>query len=410
MMTNPFDLLIDTLSLMNINVFVPEKDFVNLENSDRKFRLILNENSDYSESLLYFQKNAQPNTLLHNWDEFFLSYLILYIPEEYRKEPHVFFIVIGPYLEHTLEPEEIVRIMEINQIPLHLLDKVALFFKYTPVVNDGDKLEHVVLHLASTLFQRNYKLNCSSQFAEYMKGYTFYTSKDSEDSFSQIAMRNTAEREFLTALSNGDYEKSRDSYLNYYKLCNPEQISASTEEQQYFLITLQTLCSKVSEQSGVPNAYIEQISSRVKQLILQKNNTKNFNTLANEIIHSYCLLIRSHSMKGYSPVIKDIVSYIDFHSEEDLSLQYFAKQMNMNKTYLSTLFKKETGLTLTEYIHQIRMHKALSLLSLSNAPITSVATACGYNDISHFIRVFKRIHGMSPKQYRKSILHNFQQK
>ena len=52
MMTNPFDLLIDTLSLMNINVFVPEKDFVNLENSDRKFRLILNENSDYSESLL----------------------------------------------------------------------------------------------------------------------------------------------------------------------------------------------------------------------------------------------------------------------------------------------------------------------------------------------------------------------
>lgn len=122
--------------------------------------------------------------------------------------------------------------------------------------------------------------------------------------------------------------------------------------------------------------------------------------------HKYCILVQNHAMKGYSPVIKEIISYIDFHYAEDLSLNFFAEKFNIAKTYLSNLFKKETDTTLTEFIHQVRMRKAITLINSSAIPVSAIASACGYNDINYFIRVFKRTYGLSPKQYQKTVVHS----
>ena len=117
-----------------------------------------------------------------------------------------------------------------------------------------------------------------------------------------------------------------------------------------------------------------------------------------------CLLVKHHAMKVYAPVIREIISYIDFCYMEDLSLNLFAEKFNMTKTYLSALFKKETGDTLTAYIHTDRMRRAITLINSSSSPVAYIASACGYNDINYFIRIFKRTYGLSPKQYQKSIL------
>lgn len=109
-------------------------------------------------------------------------------------------------------------------------------------------------------------------------------------------------------------------------------------------------------------------------------------------------------MLGYSKVVKEVISYIDFHYAEDLSLSFFAELFSVSKSYLSGLFKKETGVTLTDYIHQVRNRRAITLINSSSLSITTVAASCGYNDINYFIRMFKREYGMSPKQYQKSIL------
>ena len=122
------------------------------------------------------------------------------------------------------------------------------------------------------------------------------------------------------------------------------------------------------------------------------------------MLHKYCLMVKNHSMTGYSQVIKDVISYIDFHYAEDLSLAFFAEMCNMNKNYLSSLFKKEAGITLTDYIHQVRLRRAITLINSSSLSITTIAASCGYNDINYFTRIFKRTYGMSPKQYQKSIL------
>jgi len=68
------------------------------------------------------------------------------------------------------------------------------------------------------------------------------------------------------------------------------------------------------------------------------------------------------------------------------------------------LFKKETGTTLTDYIHTVRMRKALTFLNGTSLSIQTIASVCGYSDLNYFIRIFKRRYGLSPKQYQKSIV------
>lgn len=100
-----------------------------------------------------------------------------------------------------------------------------------------------------------------------------------------------------------------------------------------------------------------------------------------------------------------MTSIAERYEVEDLTLNRLAEMFNISKTYLSNLFRRETGVTLTEYIHQVRMRKAITLINSSALPVAAIATACGYNDINYFTRIFKRTYGLSPKQYQKSVMH-----
>ena len=79
---------------------------------------------------------------------------------------------------------------------------------------------------------------------------------------------------------------------------------------------------------------------------------------------------------------------------------------HVTKSYLSNLFRKETGSTLTDYIHAVRLRHALVLLNSTTIPIQVVAASCGYSDLNYFIKLFKRENGISPKQYRVQMNRN----
>lgn len=87
---------------------------------------------------------------------------------------------------------------------------------------------------------------------------------------------------------------------------------------------------------------------------------------------------------------------------ESLSLSDIAASVFTNPSYLSRVFKEETGIPLSHYINQIRIQNAKKLLEDTEELIIDIAVACGYNYIPHFNRVFKEHTGMTPSAYRKS--------
>lgn len=98
--------------------------------------------------------------------------------------------------------------------------------------------------------------------------------------------------------------------------------------------------------------------------------------------------------------IEAIQNYIfEFHNR-DLKLSQLAKLFFLNPDYLCRLFRKETGMSFSEYVNDIRISQAKSLLELTNDGIMDISLQIGFNNVTYFNYLFKKATGISPKQYR----------
>ena len=85
------------------------------------------------------------------------------------------------------------------------------------------------------------------------------------------------------------------------------------------------------------------------------------------------------------------MQYIDFHYTEPIALDTLAGQCCVTTTYLSSLFRKETGKTISEYIAETRIRNAILLLNTTKLPIQAIANQCGFSDANYFSRTFKKV-------------------
>jgi len=104
-----------------------------------------------------------------------------------------------------------------------------------------------------------------------------------------------------------------------------------------------------------------------------------------------------HSENAY---VAQVIRYIQDCYHEPLRVEDMARYVGLNRSYLSTLFKKYTGLSPIKYLQTFRMTRAAHLLSLTKLPITAIAYSCGYQETESFHKIFKQHTGLSPKQYR----------
>lgn len=104
-----------------------------------------------------------------------------------------------------------------------------------------------------------------------------------------------------------------------------------------------------------------------------------------------------------SPVVQKVFRYIADHLNEDLTREQLAMVAFVNPAYLSRLFRKETGMVLTDYILQEKMRKAADLLQSTDRSISEIADGLHYGNFSYFARLFRKVHGVTPQDYRKSV-------
>ncbi len=100
------------------------------------------------------------------------------------------------------------------------------------------------------------------------------------------------------------------------------------------------------------------------------------------------------------PLIVRAKEYIHAHQSDELSLGQVAKAVNTSTFYFCKMFKKVTGLNFTDYVSRVRLEKAKNLLLNPNLRISEIAYEVGFQSLTHFNRVFKKILGQSPTEYR----------
>ncbi len=106
------------------------------------------------------------------------------------------------------------------------------------------------------------------------------------------------------------------------------------------------------------------------------------------------------------PVITRAKEYIEEHQTENLRLGHVAKAVNTSTFYFCKMFKKVTGINFTDYLSRVRIEKSKNLLLNPNLRVSEIAFEVGFQSLTHFNRVFKKILGQSPTEYRTQLLGN----
>ncbi|WP_068773426.1 helix-turn-helix domain-containing protein [Paenibacillus sp. FJAT-26967] len=105
-------------------------------------------------------------------------------------------------------------------------------------------------------------------------------------------------------------------------------------------------------------------------------------------------------------IIQYVITFLETHYAEDISLDLMAQKLNMSPTYLSGYIKEKTGSNFSDQLNAIRISKAKELLESTSLSIQEVGNSIGYRNVTSFIRMFKKETGQPPGDYRKTILRN----
>lgn len=166
--------------------------------------------------------------------------------------------------------------------------------------------------------------------------------------------------------------------------------------------------------------YCYYLSNQCKDVLnyyLKLDNEKSSNSIQNVVSHifrdeelkDYYLqfflniaeMLKSESIYAQDDVIENVNTYIQHNYHKCLTQDFIASLFYLNRSYLSTLFKRHNGVKFADYINDVRISKAKELLADSNKKMYQISKAVGYDNPKYFFRIFKKKTGYSPEQYRK---------
>lgn len=121
-----------------------------------------------------------------------------------------------------------------------------------------------------------------------------------------------------------------------------------------------------------------------------------------EILHTFSKQMDSGRKLAIDPALSPVTKYISDHFMELQTLEEIAKQLYMTKYHLCHVFKKQTGMTVISYINTLRIQQACLFLHDTLDPIDQISVKCGFQSPSYFNRVFKKLMGCTPKEFRNA--------
>lgn len=130
----------------------------------------------------------------------------------------------------------------------------------------------------------------------------------------------------------------------------------------------------------------------------------DFRELQEYFLQIFCNFSKTFDMIGLyteQDVISNIKNYINHHYDKDLTLEFIASLFHLNRSYLSSAFKARTGISFVDYTNQVRVEHAKELLRKTDKKNYQIAQAVGYENSKYFFRIFKKLEGITPEQYRK---------
>lgn len=184
--------------------------------------------------------------------------------------------------------------------------------------------------------------------------------------------------------------------LRYVYDANPEHFSVIQGRAVQLTALLCGITDDTSADSKESFLYRTSYTQRLKQ----SASLDELDIALTEILHHFMDYTFDFTAIKHSDTVYRIMEYIKSNYNQKISLDQLAAYTYLSKPYISSVFRRETGMTVSAYINQVRIEKSKSLLKKVGVPIVDIASLCGFEDQSYFTKVFKKQIGISPRKYR----------
>ncbi|MBQ6235829.1 MAG: helix-turn-helix domain-containing protein [Clostridia bacterium] len=170
--------------------------------------------------------------------------------------------------------------------------------------------------------------------------------------------------------------------------------------QNVFIVTA-TLASRAAIRGGMREDDAFSLSDAyIQRVELLTSHEKILNLQFHMLLEYTEQIEQLHRGKHTTKLALDVANYVRHHLSEPVSVDAMAEELYLSRPYLSTKFKQETGLTLTDYILREKTEEAKRLLRWSDKSASAIAAYLGFSSHGHFIKVFKKYAGLTPQEYR----------
>ena len=342
-----------------------------------------------------------------------LKYLVLLLPSEKKQDDSLSqkeLLIIGPYLTSPLKNEKVLEIAESNNLSSLNLTAFQNFLSIAPIIDKDSFIFTLLETFCENLWQGEsfcYKEVSDKRINPLDVSLSGLINREKEVQQVNVAILEQtykAENDMMDMISFGQLSKIKQMLSNFNASTMKKRLSDSLRNIKNYAIITNTLMRKAAEKGGVHPLYLDDTSSFFAKSIERCLSETQCFELIKDMFITYCKLVQNYSTKNYSPIVKKTMFYVLSNLSEKLTLCSIAQNHKVSKGYLSAVFKKETGKTLTDFIIEKRMQYAGHLLSSTNLKLHSVAMNCGILDMQYFAKLFKKVMGVSPNKYRKQFV------
>lgn len=216
------------------------------------------------------------------------------------------------------------------------------------------------------------------------------------------------EKILLDNVKNGRMEKLNE-VLNY-SIVGQAQLGVLSKHNhlrsvQYLMITGIALICRAAIEGGLNEETAFTLSDFYIQKLEDQSSLIDILSLMEEAIYDFTHRVSQAKQNKYSAPITTCIHSIENQLYSEITLNQLSAICHLSPNYLSSLFKKEVGISFSEYIQQQRIEEAKKLLTYTSYPILDIGSLLNFTDQSYFIKVFKKFTGITPKQYRNKDVH-----
>lgn len=212
---------------------------------------------------------------------------------------------------------------------------------------------------------------------------------------SQLYEKETA---LLSRIRTGDREAAREE-LNGYIAYVLYSDGGSEEVVRARAVELCTLLSRIAIEGGGRPETIYTLNSRYLKILMEEEKPENLIFCLQDFAESYMDAMFMPSGSG-NPCLREAMRFIAHHYAEPLDLKKIAAAVDLSPNYFSRLFKNGVGLSVHDYLNQVRVEESKKLLLTTRYSLAEIALAMGFSDESYYCKVFRKVVGMTPGKFR----------